>query len=182
MMQRVQELTTRLGVKTWVVEQNAFQRFLTSLDEFRNWMYARGVRLRPHITTGVNKMDDQFGVAAMAGLFLSCGTPRLDGSGEWSATPDTALISLPGPRLSRVTSQLLEQLAVWHPTDMRQRQVQDLVMALWFCEIEARAWLGVDRTLSNYASPQGATRGDLKGRRVINLNELAALRALERGA
>jgi hypothetical protein len=179
MMQKVEELTTRLGVKTWVIEQNAFQRFLTQLDEFRNWMHARGVRLRPHITTSQNKFDDQFGVAAMAGLFLSAGTPRNDGSGEWTATPDTSLISLPSPRMSRATSLLLEQLAVWHPTDMRQRERQDLVMALWFAEIEARAWLGIDRTTTNYATPQGATRGDLRSRRVINLNELAALRAAE---
>jgi hypothetical protein len=138
------------------------------------------VRLRPH-NTGQNKYDDQFGVAAMAGLFLSCGVPRTDGSPEWTATPDTALISLPTPRMSRVTSLLLEQLAVWHPTDMRQRQQQDLVMALWFAELEARSWLGVERTMANFATSQGATRGDLRNRRVINLNELAALR-LERGA
>jgi hypothetical protein len=179
MIQRVQELTTRLGVKTWVVERNAFQRFLTQLDEFRNWMYSRHVRLREHVT-GDNKYDDQFGVAAMAGLFLSCGTPRNDGSGEWTRTPDTALIELPTPRLSRVTSLLIEQLATWHPTDMRQRAVQDLVMALWFCEIEARSWLGVGRTAQNYATSQGATRHDLANRRVVNLNELAALREAER--
>lgn len=182
MMDRVKELTERLGVKTWVVEQNAFQKFLTQLDEFRNWMYSRHIRLREH-TTGSNKFDDQFGVAAMAGLFLSCGTPRDDGSGEWTATSDTALIELPTPRMSRVTSLLLEQLATWHPTDMRQRQVQDLVMALWFCEIEARSWLGVGRSKQDYTTPQGATRNDLADRRVINLNEFAAaLEAERRGA
>jgi hypothetical protein len=86
MMLKVQELTERLGVKTWVIEQNAFQKFLVQLDEFRNWMHTRHVRMRGHVT-GQNKFDDQFGVAAMSGLFLSCGTPRNDGSGEWTATP-----------------------------------------------------------------------------------------------
>lgn len=179
MMDRVKELTVRLDVKTWVVEKNAFQKFLTQLDEFRNWMYSKHVRLREHVT-GSNKFDDQFGVAAMAGLFLSCGTPRNDGSGEWTATPETALIELPTPRQSRVTSLLLEQLATWHPTDMRQRAVQDLVMALWFAEIEARNWLGVGRTAANYAGSQGATRADLAGRRVVNLNDLQAMVDAER--
>jgi len=181
MMEKVKELTTRLGVKTWVIETNAFQKFLTQLDEFKNWLFSNGIRIRPH-NTGNNKFDDQFGVAAMAGLFLSCGTPRNDGSGEWTRTPDSALISLPTPRLSRVTSLLIEQLATWHPTEMRQRQTQDLVMALWFTELEARAWLGVDRQTQHYTRSQGATRGDLAGRRVINLNELAAARAQARGA
>src|SRR5262249_29250069 len=114
MIDRVKDLTTRLGVRTWVVERNAFQRFLTQLDEFRLWMSSRGVRLREHYTSDQNKFDASFGVAAMAGLFLSCGRPKTDGSGEWERTPDSALIELPTPRLSRVVSLLLEQLATWH--------------------------------------------------------------------
>jgi hypothetical protein len=182
MITRVQDMTTNLGVKTWVVEENAFQKFLTQLDEFRDWMFSRHVRLRGHYTQN-NKFDDQFGVAGMAGLFLSCGTPRADGSGEWTRTPDTALIELPSPRLSRATSMLVEQLVTWHPTEMRQKQQQDLVMALWFAELEAKSWLGIGRERQDFLRPQGATRHDLAGRRVVNLNELAALREAEqRGA
>ena len=176
LMDRVKELTDRLGVRTWVVERNAFQRFLTQLDEFRLWMYSRQVRLREHYTDDQNKFDDQFGVAAMAGLFLSCGRDRGDGSGQWDRTPDSALIELPTPHLSRTCSLLLEQLATWHPTEMRQRQTDDLVMALWFCEIEIRAYLGVGRPKAQFLSPMGATRDDVAGRKVINLNELAERR------
>lgn len=180
MMEKVKELTVRLGVKTWVIERNAFQRFLTQLDAFRQWMYARGVRLVEHYTDGGNKFDSDFGVQAMAGLYLSCGKPRNDGSALWDRTPDTALIELPTPRLSRVTSLLLEQLATWHPTEMRQRQQTDLVMAHWFAEIEMRRWLGTGRERQQFLTPQGATRGDLGRRTVINLNELAAVREAEK--
>jgi hypothetical protein len=176
LMDRVKELTTRLSVRTWVVERNAFQRFLTQLDEFRLWMYSRHVRLREHYTVEQNKFDDQFGVAAMAGLFLSCGTDRGDGSGRWDRTPDSALIELPNPALSRVTSLLLEQLATWHPTEMRQRQTDDLVMALWFAEIEIRSHLGAGRPKAQFLASVGATFDDLEGRRVVNLNELAEQR------
>src|SRR5262249_4314453 len=138
------------------------------------------VRLREHYTSDQNKFDASFGVAAMAGLFLSCGRPKTDGSGEWERTPDSALIELPTPRLSRVVSLLLEQLATWHPTGMRQRQTDDLVMALWFTEIEIRAYLGDGRPRQDFLPALGATRADLAGRRVVNLNALAELRELER--
>lgn len=171
MIDRVQKLTETLGVRQWVVERNSFQRFLTQLDQFRMWMYTRGVRLREHDTEN-NKYDSDFGVAAMAGLFLSCGRPKGDGTGEWERTPDSALIELPTPRISRVTSLLMEQLATWHPTEMRQRQPQDLVMALWFTEIGAREYLGTGRQRQDFLTPVGATRADLAGRRVVNLNDL----------
>jgi len=171
----VQEMTTRLGVNLWVVEKNAFQAFLTQLDQFRLWLYSRGVRLREHQTHG-NKWDADFGVAAMAGLFLSCGRPREDNHYEWERTPDSALIELPSPRISRATGMLVEQLAVWSPTTMRERQLTDLVMALWFMDIGAREYLGPGRQRTNFLSPMGATRDDVAGRKVINLNELAERR------
>ena len=176
---QVKDMTTRFGVKQWVVEKNAFQKFLTQLHQFRHWLYSAGVRLREHQTTG-NKWDADFGVAALAGLFLSCGRPREDGHYEWERTPDSALIELPNPRLSRATAMLVEQLAVWHPTEMGEKQLTDLVMALWFAEIGVRDYLGIDRGKQHYTTPQGATRHDLTGRTVINLNELAAAREAER--
>jgi hypothetical protein len=63
---------------------------------------------------------------------------------------------------------------------MRQRQQQDLVMALWFAELEAKSWLGDRPQRPDFTAAATAQRGTTSpSRRVMNLNELAALREAE---
>jgi hypothetical protein len=172
---QVQAMSIEFDVKCWVVEKNAFQSFLTQLDQFRLWLYARSIRLREHQTHGGNKWDHDFGVSALSGLFLSCGRPRESGTFEWERTPDSALIELPNPRWSKATAMLVEQLATWAPGLMKTKPQVDLVMALWMADIGARAYLGPDgHNRVNYLPSAGATRADIAGRAVVNVHELAA--------
>jgi hypothetical protein len=60
----------------WVIERNAFQRFLTQDEELKSFLRARGCKLTEHYTTE-NKYDADFGIQTMAPLFLTCGEPTV---------------------------------------------------------------------------------------------------------
>lgn len=123
----------RAFIKTWVdqhhlheirVEGNAFQRFLTMDRELNDFCASRGVVLHEHYTTGSNKHDPVFGVAAMTHLFRQ------------------QLISLPQPR-TEAARALTEQLLTWDPAVAQSKQAKrghktDLVMALWFAELRCQ--------------------------------------------
>lgn len=163
-------LTDKFGIKEWVVEVNAMNRYVSQDPAITRPLFAKGVRMRPH-TTGVNKTDPIFGVKSMAPLFLSCGTPIPD-SDLWQRTPDQALIDLPNKKTNRHVAELVMQLITWQP-ELPKSQKTDLVMALWFAVIAARDAMGIGKGqlpkhMSNgFLSPRDAGR-----RRVINLAEM----------
>lgn len=122
--------TIKYGINEWRIEDNAFQGYLAQDQELRDWLATRGCVLNPH-RTGKNKWDPDFGVASMSVLFGD-----VDDRGEVTRAP---LIELPSTKQNQAVKDLVEQLIVWQPEDVRGRTVKtDLVMALWFAEIRAR--------------------------------------------
>lgn len=169
MRDTVKRLTDQYGVAEWVIERNAFQRFLTQDDDLTSFLRSRGCRLTEHYTHQ-NKYDADFGIAAMAPLFLTCGEPPSNkGAGKWRQTPEKALIELPSPRQNAWVAELVNQLVVWQPTGMKQLQKTDLVMALWFTEIAVKRILGHGRTRIAHLENPFAAQGLLRRRTVINI-------------
>lgn len=135
MRERVKYFTETYGIHEWVIERNAFQRFLTQDPDLTGYLRSRGCRLTEHFTNE-NKFDAEFGIQAMAPLFDSCGTPDAKlPSGQWKRNIHTALIDLPSLRQNPWVNELVQELTSWQPEGMRARQKTDLVMALWFCNI-----------------------------------------------
>ncbi len=163
--------TSQYKVQEWVVERNAFQAYLSRDEELLAKLHALGSRMTEHYTTS-NKADPDFGVAAMAPLFLSAG--QVDDAGKWTRHKGGGLIDLPSPHFARFVEQLVEQLVLWHPGTVARGQKTDLVMALWFCEIAALKLIGVARKATNHLPNPFAGRRELRGRRVINLDEVQA--------
>jgi predicted XRE-type DNA-binding protein len=100
------------------VESNGLQSQLVQYNqEIVSFLTNRGVRVVPHITTGHNKWDANFGVESMAPLFYN------------------QQISLPaGDLASRNRLRSLEDQLVTFPMG----RVSDLVMSLWFAELGIR--------------------------------------------
>ncbi|MDQ3222060.1 MAG: hypothetical protein M3Q75_01065 [Gemmatimonadota bacterium] len=165
MKDTIKRLTLTHRVQEWVIERNAFQRFLTQDDELRSWLNAHGALLREHYTIGQNKFDEDYGVAAMAPLFESCwehteeGPMRRDGGG---------LIDLPNPAMAGFCTDLIEQLVTWQP-QARKRQLTDMVMALWFTEIAFRRILDNSSSMPDHMPNRFATRGGRRQRHVVDL-------------
>jgi hypothetical protein len=83
MRDTVKRLTEMYGIHEWVIERNAFQRFLTQDEELKSFLRSHGCKLTEHYTNE-NKYDSDFGIATMAPLFLSCGEPASNGGGgKW---------------------------------------------------------------------------------------------------
>ena len=118
----IKELTEKYGIDEWVIEKNGYQASITKDQDLIDWFTARGVTLHPHFT-GNNKHDPDWGVASMAGLFVN------------------GLIELPSTQNAEAIKQLVEQLITWRPSKHGDlyRGKTDLVMALWFAELRARA-------------------------------------------
>lgn len=172
MRERVKLLTRQYGVNEWVIERNAFQRFLTQDPELNAFLRERGCKLTEHYTTG-NKLDPDFGVMSLAPLFDSCGeAPSNSGGGGWKRTPEKALIELPDDRTSGWCTELVKQLIMWEPSGLSQGTKTDLVMALWFTEIAAKRVLGFGQRLRSHLENRFATKGRLKHRGVVSLAEL----------
>lgn len=171
----VKHLTDLHHIDEWVIERNAFQRFLSQDPELREFLFTRGCRLTEHHTS-TEKLDPDFGVMSMAPLFLSCGTPQ-EGNrgGPWTKSPpEKALIELPSPRQNLWVQNLISQLIVWQPSGMRQKQKTDLVMAGWFCEIACKRILGFGQRKMTHLDNPYAARGAIRSRSVINLAEARA--------
>lgn len=118
----IHELTEKWGIHEWVIEKNGYQASLTKDLDLLSWLATRGITLHPHFT-GTNKTDPDWGVASMAGLF------------------ENGLIELPSSANAEPIKQLIEQLITWRPNKPNDpyRGKTDLVMALWFAELRARA-------------------------------------------
>lgn len=120
--ENIKELTEKFGVHEWVIEKNGYQASITKDQDLIDWFTARGVLLHPHFT-GNNKHDAEWGVASLAALF------------------DNQMIELPSSSNAEAIKQLIEQLVTWRPSRPGDlyRGKTDLVMALWFAELRARA-------------------------------------------
>lgn len=169
MRENIFRLTDQYRINEWVIERNAFQRFLTQDEELTTFLRSRGCRLTEHYTTD-NKYDADFGISAMAPLFLTCGEPPSNGGdGLWRKTPEKALIELPNPKQNAWVGELKNQLVIWQPSGMKQGAKTDLVMALWFTEIAVKRILGHGRTRQTHADNPFASRARLRERQVVNL-------------
>lgn len=120
------------------VEANGLQSQLVQFnEEIMARMTSRGVRVVPHITTGHNKWDPQFGVESMATMFVN------------------RQISLPTQDVASRNRirPLVEQLLAFP-----MGAVTDLVMALWFAD------LGCREVFRRSSVPMFDTRFQLPGR------------------
>jgi len=81
-MEEWQRLSTSLGfpIQTWVIEQNAAQRFMLQYDHFKRWRQLNGVEVIPH-NTNTNKSDANYGVTTIS-QHWRFGRVRLMGKGE----------------------------------------------------------------------------------------------------
>lgn len=147
--------TDKYGIVEWRIEANAFQSMLTQDREVREFLSSRGAILREH-TTGRNKWDSDFGVASLSSL--------------WSGWQDgRQLIELPSTHRAEAMKSLIEQLVSWSP-NAPKTQKTDMVMSLWFTEIACRERLqAIGNFTRTHANNPFATRGDKRGRSVINL-------------
>lgn len=172
--EKIKELTLKYRVNVWIVERNAFQRFLTQDEELRQWLYANGSQLKEH-TTGTNKWDADYGIAAMAPLFLSC----VEGSVEtgFKRKPGGGLIDLPNEMGAPFVSALKEQLITWQPMVSKKGQLTDCVMSLWFCETEFRRILDASASVPRHVPNPYTSRLDQQRRRVVDLRSVAEQQA-----
>ena len=155
----IHDWTIKYQPKVWVIEKNAFQLFLTQDEEINKFFASRGIRMVDHYT-GRNKMDSEYGVASMAGLF-----GNVDSEGKHLGDN---LINL--PRTSdESTKGLVEQLVTWTPDS---RNKQDGPMALWFAETQMRNYLNQTASyqMSKVTNPF-VTRGQMAKRQIVNIDE-----------
>jgi hypothetical protein len=167
---KFKELTDTYQPHEWVVEQNAFQRFLAQLPEVVNYARARGVKITPHSTTS-NKFDQDWGVQTMGPLFDSC-VQYDEERKRWHKTSG-GLIELPSTRQNAWVSQLVQQLTIWQPQGMAQKSKTDLVMALWFTHLAFAKLLnrGAGRRQTHMPSPFLSPAARSR-QQVINLADL----------
>lgn len=165
----VMDWTDELAINEWVVEKNMYHASLRHDEEITTFLQTRGVRMTEHFTQG-NKLDENIGVQSLAPLF-----------GEWVKSEDgrvweprmKPMIELP-KRHSEGALKLVEQLVTWFPNTKNKT---DLVMALWFAELRARAVLSVSGShrsshLSNrFSAPRRVAR-----RGVVDLRDFAQQR------
>jgi len=112
-MEEWQRLSTSLGfpIQTWVIEQNAAQRFMLQYDHFKRWRQLNGVEVIPH-NTNTNKSDANYGVTTIS-QHWRFGRVRLMGKGE-----------------GKVRSMALIDEVTKYP----HGRTDDCVMAEWFFE------------------------------------------------
>jgi hypothetical protein len=165
----IKNVTDEYGVNEWVIEQNAFQLFLTHDEEIQAYLRNRGVKLTGHYT-GRNKQDPDFGVASLAPLFGSLQRMH-DGSGRADHQGDN-LIELPRIDGSYGMKTLVEELITWQPGKLGKQLRMDGPMALWFWELRAREVLGVARRrTSQFLDNPYLSQGDKKSRVVIPMGQ-----------
>lgn len=179
MREKVKELTDKHGINEWVIERNAFQKFLTDDPELLQFFQSRGVKRTAH-NTGMEKRDPDFGVMSMPPLFESTGEPQRNGGGFYRRVLNGDLIELPDDRQSQVFSTLVSQLIAWEPSGPVQRVKTDLVMALYFCEIAFKKIVSRNREAPHHLENRFASRERLRDRQVINLSDWRAAAQAEK--
>jgi hypothetical protein len=166
MREKIKEFTLKYRIQKWIVERNAFQRFLTQDEELRQWLFANGSQLQEH-TTGSNKWDEDFGISAMAPLFLSC----VEGNPEtgYNRKPGGGLIDLPNEIGAPFVTALKEQLITWQPKVSKKGQLTDCVMSLWFAETEFRRILDASASVPRHIPNPFTNRRDQGRRQIVDL-------------
>jgi hypothetical protein len=182
MRDTIKNFCDKYNVNTVIIERNAFQKFLTDDPELVRFFQSRGIKKIAHYTTG-EKVDPDFGVAAMAPLFESTGRPpKNNGGGIWSRVDEGDLIELPDERQSAWCSALVQQLISWEPSGLAQGHKTDLVMALWFCDLTFKKLLVRNRELSKHQDNPFLSRDRRRQRQVVNIAEYRAAQIAEREA
>jgi hypothetical protein len=171
MQEQIRYFTEKYGVQEWVIERNAFQRYLTQDDVLRTYLYSKGCLLREHYTSN-NKFDEDYGVMSMASLFMSCVDP-IEGE-PWRRREGGGLIDLPNRQFSTFTDDLVEQLITWQPKGQKRTILTDTVMALWFCEIACKRQIEGARSAPRHSNNPFLPRREKERRQTVRLDELAA--------
>lgn len=164
---KLKDWTELYGIREWVIEKNAVQEFIVQLDEIRDFLTSRGIRLNAH-TTGTNKWDANKGVETLAPLFDSC----VDEIGGRLIRKPAGYgqIELPHAGKNVAVQELVNQLIAWEPEN--KKQLQDLVMALWFAELKARKHLHGGMGQSTHMRSRFTARGAVASRTSITIDEL----------
>lgn len=179
MRQKMQYFTETYRVNMWVIERNAYQRSITQDRDLLDYLRGQGCQLKEH-TTGTNKFDSDFGIATMGPLFDTCGEPDpKNPSGYWKRTPNRALIELPSKAQNGFVADLVQQLIVWQPEGMANKQKTDLVMALWFCEIAVKQRQKLTKKKQYYRDVPFMSAARRDARQVISLSEIRRQRLEE---
>jgi hypothetical protein len=178
MQEQIRHFTEKYGVQEWVIERNAFQRYLTQDDVLRTYLYGKGCILREHFTSS-NKFDEDYGVMSMQSLFMSCvdpteGEPWRRRTSSPCAQGAGNLIDLPNRQFSTFTDDLAEQLIVWQPKQNKRTILSDCVMALWFCEIACKRQLENAKAAPRFSNNPFLPQREKNRRVTIRLDELAA--------
>lgn len=176
-IQKFKDFTDLYRPNEWVIEKNAFQRFLTQLPDIVDYARARGVKITPHHTTS-NKFDEDWGVQTMGPLFDSC--VKYDEDRKRWIKSGEGLVELPSTRQNPWVNQLVQQLTIWQPTGMAQKQKTDLVMALWFTHIAFMAILNRKKHSATHLSSPFMTTAGRKRQGVIDLVALRAEKQAQR--
>lgn len=175
-IEKFKDFTDKYRPHEWVIEKNGVQRFIAQLPELVDYARSRGAKIREHHTTD-NKFDQDWGVSTMGPLFDSC-VRWNDERRRWEQS-GTGLIELPSTRQNQWVNELVQQLTIWQPAGMAQKQKTDMVMALWFTHIAFVDQLNRRRTVPTHMNTPFTTRGQLKRQKVISLKDLRAAKRLE---
>lgn len=138
-------LVDKHPIREVIVETNSYQASIMNDRILTTELAKRGVVLRSHLTYG-NKMDEDYGVAAMSSLF---GTVAQVGGRQVHQRDN--LVHLPNTA-TNASKQLVDELVTWSPDVPTRQRKQDHVMAMWFCELRA---LQIVRTQNVRAFTQG---------------------------
>jgi hypothetical protein len=171
-MDAILTYTAEYGINEWVIEANAFQKYLVYDENLTHELAVRGVRLTPH-ETGRNKRDVDFGVASMAGLF---GSVRTNAGGQRVFNKDNT-IELPDRESSPGVAILMEELISWMPGKDGKQLLQDTVMSLWFAVLRARESLGFgnkrQEQVTQFVESKYMTRRARRQRTIIPATSMA---------
>lgn len=150
----IKDLTDTFKIHEWIIENNAFQSFLSQDPDLHEHLGGLGVNIRPH-TTGKQKWDVDFGVASLAPVF------------------EAGFIELPATHVSEACKSLVEQFVTWAP---ETKNKTDLVMAMWFAELRAREIIQANSPAKgqhNFVPNRYASRRSRNSQVVVNLADLA---------
>lgn len=177
-IQRLKDWTVKYGINEWRIEKNAVQQFITQLPEIRDFLTGHGCRLVEH-ETRQNKWDPDKGVeATLQPLFLASiqlidgkMVPLEQGHQVTEPAPDgDGRIDLPSPRRCPHVDTLKQQLTTWEAGN--KKQVQDLVMMLWFAELGVRQYLRGGLGSQTHAQSKFTSRRDVARRGVYRFDQV----------
>jgi hypothetical protein len=134
----IEQIIPEYQISDLVIERQGYSNWLYQDERIVNFCRQRGVRIAPHYTGVGNKIDPDFGVASIAGLFG--GLVRRENAGNTDHDGEN-IIHLPNPDKSPGVKALVDQLLTWVPGKSGSKLRQDGPMALWFAEMRARTIL-----------------------------------------